>query len=172
MDISQFWASIPHGKNDPPFLLFDPTNPCLFDFHDPDSQYVMFNRELEGCFVLPFTKPMAAQPGNASVDGKAIRCIVKPVKLMGFDTWWLGLKLGGYLNEYGKTITVQVSGFRDMDGNEMIPATVTVQTEQITEPTGTYAEHEQIALRAAQDGIVLLKNGVTDWGIVVDAAEK
>lgn len=158
MDISQFWASIPHGKNDPPFLLFDPTNPCLFDFHDPDSQYVMFNRELEGCFVLPFTKPMAAQPGNASVDGKAIRCIVKPVKLMGFDTWWLGLKLGGYLNEYGKTITVQVSGFRDMDGNEMIPATVTVQTEQITEPTGTYAEHEQIALRAAQDGIVLLKN--------------
>ncbi len=34
---------------DRPYLL-NAEAPLLFDFNDPDSQYVMFNRELEGAF--------------------------------------------------------------------------------------------------------------------------
>lgn len=153
-----FWEMIPHGKNDPPMLFWDLTKPLPYDFNDPDSQYVMFNRELEGCVVLPFSKPMEPVPGKASVNGREIPCIIAPLRIAGFEAWWMGVKLGGCLHEYGKTVTVQISGFRDTDGNEMLPTAFQVQTEPKAKPDPRYAAHEQIALQAAQDGIVLMKN--------------
>ena len=67
---SNIWKAIPHGKNDPPRLLFDPGRPQSYDFNDPDSQFVMFNRELAGCFTLPFSKPMRTDlPGRACRAG-------------------------------------------------------------------------------------------------------
>lgn len=82
------WQAIPHGKNDPPRLLFDPDHPQTYDFNDPDSQFVMFNRELAGCFALPFTKPMRTDlPGRAVAGGQAIAARVVPLRLAGFDTW-------------------------------------------------------------------------------------
>ena len=158
MNEQDFWEAIPHGKNDPPMLLWDMSKPMPYDFNDPDTQYVMFNRDLEGCVTLPFTKPMDKAPGKASVDGKPIACKVCPVKLAGYEGSWIGLSLGGYLYDYGKTITVQISGFRDTDGNEMIPATLQIETAPKEKPNPAYADHEKIALWAAQDGIVLLKN--------------
>lgn len=160
MNEQDFWASIPHEKNDLPMLLYDASKPIPYDFNDPDTQYVMFNRELEGCgVVLPFTKPMdKSLPGTASVGGQTVACTLQMVKISGFDTWWLGVKLGGYLHEYGRRVEVTVSGFRDTDGNEMIPANLQIETAPRTEPDPAYAAHEKIALQAAQDGIVLLKN--------------
>lgn len=94
---SNIWKAIPHGKNDPPRLLFDPGRPQSYDFNDPDSQFVMFNRELAGCFTLPFSKPMRTDlPGRAVAGGRAISARVVPLRLAGHDTWWLGLKLGAY----------------------------------------------------------------------------
>lgn len=159
MSEQDMWAAIPHGKKDPPMLLWDMSKPLTYDFNDPDTQYVMFNRKLEGCVTLPFTKSMdPSVPGCASVDGKPVYCTVQPIKLGGFDAWWLCVKLGGLLYEYGKSVTVQISGFRDTDGNEMLPAALRLENIPKAEPTAAFAEHERIALQAAQDGIVLLKN--------------
>lgn len=158
MNKQDIWASIPHGKNDPPMLLWDMTKPMLYDFNDPDTQYVMFNRDLEGCVALPFTKPMDFTPGTATVDGKPVVCKVCTVRMAGYEGFWIGLNLGGYLHDYGKTIEVKIRGFHDTDGNEMVPATLQVQTTPKAKPDATYAAHEKIALQAAQDGIVLLKN--------------
>ena len=58
--------SIPQGKNAPPRLSWNLSEPLLYDFNDPDSQFVMFNRELEGCVAIPFTKPMSPVPGKAT----------------------------------------------------------------------------------------------------------
>ena len=46
--------SIPQEKNAPPRLSWNLSEPLLYDFNDPDSQFVMFNRELEGCVIWTF----------------------------------------------------------------------------------------------------------------------
>lgn len=150
---SNIWKAIPHGKNDPPRLLFDPGRPQSYDFNDPDSQFVMFNRELAGCFTLPFSKPM-----RTDLPGRAISTRVVPLRLAGHDTWWLGLKLGGVLHGYGREVAVEVSGFTDTDGNVMEPARLRVRTPDTAGRDPRYAAHEKVARQAAQDGIALLKN--------------
>lgn len=150
---SNIWQAIPHGKNDPPRLLFDPGRPQSYDFNDPDSQFVMFNRELAGCFTLPFSKPM-----RTDLPGRAIAARVVPLRLAGYDTWCLGLKLGGVLHGYGREVAVEVSGFTDTDGNVMEPARLRVRTPDTAGHDPRYAAHEKVARQAAQDGIVLLKN--------------
>jgi hypothetical protein len=150
---SNIWKAIPHGKNDPPRLLFDPGRPQSYDFNDPDSQFVMFNRELAGCFTLPFSKPM-----RTDLPGRAIAARVVPLRLAGYDTWCLGLKLGGVLHGYGREVAVEVSGFTDTDGNVMEPARLRVRTPDTAGHDPQYAAHEKVARQAAQDGIALLKN--------------
>lgn len=150
---SNIWKAIPHGKNDPPRLLFDPGRPQSYDFNDPDSQFVMFNRELAGCFTLPFSKPM-----RTDLPGRAIAARVVPLRLAGYDTWCLGLKLGGVLHGYGREVAVEVSGFTDTDGNVMEPARLRVRTPDAAGRDPRYAAHEKVARQASQDGIVLLKN--------------
>ena len=153
-----FWDMIPHGKTDPPMLLWDASKPMSYDFNDPDSQYVMFNRGLEGCFALPFSKPMEMTPGICRINGQELPCTIQTLNLGGFQTWWMGAKIGGALYEYGQSADLEISGFRDTDGNTMLPATIRLETAPKAEPLPAYASHEQIALQAAQDGIVLLKN--------------
>ena len=150
---SNIWKAIPHGKNYPPRLLFDPGRPQSYDFNDPDSQFVMFNRELAGCFTLPFSKPM-----RTDLPGRAIAARVVPLRLAGYDTWCLGLKLGGVLHGYGREVAVEVSGFTDTDGNVMEPARLRVRTPDTAGRDPRYAAHEKVARQAAQDGIALLKN--------------
>lgn len=158
MSEQNFWESIPHGKNDPPMLLWDMSKSMPYDFNDLDTQYVMFNRDLEGCIALPFTKLMSPIPGKAFVNGKPLECKVCQVKLAGYEGSWIGLNPGGYLHDYGKKISVEISGFKDIDGNEMIPTTLQIETAKKEMPNPDYIDHEKIALQAAQDGIVLLKN--------------
>lgn len=150
---SNIWQAIPHGKDDLPRLLFDPGQPQSYDFNDPDSQFVMFNRELAGCFTLPFSKPM-----RTDLPGRAIAARVVPLRLAGYDTWCLGLKLGGVLHGYGREVAVEVSGFTDTDGNVMEPARLRVRTPDTAGRDPRYAAHEKVARQAAQDGIALLKN--------------
>ena len=92
----------------------------LYDFNDPDSQYVMFNRELEGCALLPFTKPMQPGFGTATVDGRAIPVSVHRLRIGDFQGSWLALRLGGVLHDYGRRAQVKLSGFRDADGLRVV----------------------------------------------------
>jgi len=141
-----------------PTLLFDRSRPLVYDFNDPDPQLTMFDRRFAGCFMLQFSKPMDPEYGVAEIDGKAVDSTVQPVQINGEESWWLGLRLSGFLHDYGQKAEILLSGFRDADGNEMLPAKLSVETPKRVEPDPAYAVHEAIAYQAAQDGIVLLKN--------------
>lgn len=158
MSEQDFWNRIPHGENDPPRLFYDPSKTLTYDFNEKDTQYVMFSRALEGCFVLPFTKPMQEGYGSASVHGIPIPCTVACVSFGEMKTWWLGLDLGGQLSDYSCQVTVHVSGFRDIQGNSMVPVDLKLCTPPKIVPDQKDQVHEQVALWAARDGIVLLKN--------------
>lgn len=69
----------------------------------------------------------------------------------------LGVQLAGRLVDYGVRARLSISGFTDLNGNVMIPAEFEVITREQTGPLPQYAEHEAIALQAAEEGIVLLK---------------
>lgn len=141
-----------------PQLAWDLSQPLLYDINDPDGQLVMFDRRLAGCIALPFTKPMSEEGGTATAAGRPIPAKVCVSSIEGQPVSWLALRLTGVLCTYGQQITLQIQGFRDTEGNVMEPASLTVQTKPKAEPLPQYAAHEAVALQAAQDGIVLMKN--------------
>ena len=65
--------SIPCGKNDPPMLSWDPSKTLLYDFNDPDSQFVMFNRELyfRGFVMTDWTSYDSADVAEMAIAGNA-----------------------------------------------------------------------------------------------------
>ena len=146
-------------KADSPVLLLNANEPLIYDFHNPDSQQIVFSKELMGCLLLQFSKPMVdGNVGTAKLNGKPIYALVHSVEMFGREISWLGLKVGGYLHEYGMEAILEISGYRDRDGNEMRPVSVQLKTPDKVEPDPRYAAHDRIALQSAQDGIVLLKN--------------
>ena len=157
MGMDDFWASLPTGKEDKP-LLFE-MGPLVYDFHDIDGLYYMLDRKLSGCLVMMWAKPMnPGIRGKVTLDGREVTGWVNQyMEVMG-KLWVLGIPLRGLVTEYGKEYRLHVEGFTDIDGNEMNPQDFTVKGVYKTEPKPEDAEHERIALKAAQEGIVLLKN--------------
>ena len=157
MGMDDFWASLPTGKEDKP-LLFE-MGPLVYDFHDIDGLYYMLDRKLSGCLVMMWAKPMnPGIRGKVTLDGREVTGWVNQyMEVMG-KLWVLGIPLRGLVTEYGKEYRLHVEGFTDIDGNEMNPQDFTVKGVDKTEPKPEDAEHERIALKAAQEGIVLLKN--------------
>ncbi len=146
------------SSNDLPRLTWDMSQPFLYDFNDPDSQFVMFDRRLDGCAVLSFSKPMCEESGFATASGRLVPARVCSFTVDGKPMCWLALRLSGLLCEYGQTAEIQISGYQDTEGNVMEPVTLTVKAREKAAPLPRYAEHEKIALEAARDGIVLMKN--------------
>lgn len=70
----------------------------------------------------------------------------------------LGIPVRTLCTEYDKKYTLVVEGFRDTFGQEMERQEIVVHTLPKTEPDKKYEEHDSIALQAAEEGIVLLKN--------------
>lgn len=155
--MEDYFSQLPTGKEDKP-LLFG-MGPLEYDFHDIDGLYFMLGRQLSGCLLMMWSKPMNPQVmGIVTLDGKAVDgCVNRYMETMG-NMWILGIPLRGLVTEYGREYQLHVEGFADADGNTMSPQDFTVKGIEKTEPKPEYAEHEQIALAAAQEGIVLLKN--------------
>ena len=135
------------SSNDLPRLQWNLSQPYIYDFNDPDSQFVMFDRRLEGCAVLPFSKPMTEEGGSATVGGRLIPARVCSFTVEGKPMCWLALRLSGLLREYGQTAEIQISGYQDTEGSVMEPVTLTVKAREKASPLPRYAEHERIALR-------------------------
>ena len=157
MGMEDFFARLPRGKEDKP-LLFG-MGPLTFDFHDIDGLYFMLDRRLSGCLILMWAKPMNPEiSGKITLEGKEIKkYVLTSMAQMGY-MWILGIPLRGLVTEYGKEYALHVEGFTDVDGNRMEPQDFTVTGIAKAEPQEKYAEHEKIALQAATEGIVLLKN--------------
>lgn len=157
MDLQELFASLPRGLEDKPIAM--PTDDLVFDPDNIDGRYFELTPEAAGCVVLMFSKPMdPGIPGRATLDGvqlpkSELRCMPQMMNL-----WVLGVSVRGFATEYGKSYTLHVEGFTDTDGNAMDPQDFTVQTPNLEQPAQENAAHDRIALRAAREGIVLLKN--------------
>ena len=157
MGMEDFWEQLPTGKEDKP-LLFE-MGPLEYDFHDIDGLYFMLDRRLSGCLLMMWAKPMNPDiQGTVTLDSRVVSgCINQYMEVMG-NMWVLGIPLRGLVTEYGREYQLHVEGFVDMDGNEMNPQDFTVRGVEKVKPKPEDATHEQIALEAAREGIVLLKN--------------
>lgn len=144
-------------RKDKPVLLS--MGPLKYDFHDIDGLYFMLDRKLSGCLLMLWDRPMNPEAdGIVTLDGKRITGIVNQyMEAMG-QMWILGIPLRGLVTEYGREFKLHVEGFEDVDGNVMDPQDFSLKSVKKEEPKPEYAEHEKIALDAAREGIVLLKN--------------
>lgn len=144
-------------RQDKPVLL--PMGPLKYDFHDIDGLYFMLDRKLSGCLLMLWDRPMNPEAeGIVTLDGKRITGLVNQyMEAMG-QMWILGIPLRGHVTEYGKEFKLHAEGFEDADGNVMVPQDFKLRSVEKEIPKPEYAEHEKIALDAAREGIVLLKN--------------
>lgn len=157
MGMEDFFASLPTKKEDKP-LLFG-TGPLVYDFHDIDGLYYMLDRKLSGCMILMWAKQMdPAVKGRVTLDGIPVEnYVLQPMEVMG-NMWILGVCLRGLVTEYDREYVLHVEGFADTDGNEMNPQDLLVKGIGREEPRQENAAREAVALQAAREGIVLLKN--------------
>lgn len=151
-------SMMPRGKKDKPVLFCQSGQEIQWNINDTDGLLYMLDRDYGGCAFLVFSKEMNPKvKGIVRLDGEEVDYVLKPLAMAG-GLWMLGVKLFGRLIEYGEKKTLRVEGFTDTDGNQMDPAEYRVIAEEKTEPDPMYAEHEAVALQAAEEGIVLLKN--------------
>ena len=160
MSMNDYFASIPHGPQDPPLLISTSGfGPIVYDPHDVDGGMYMLDRDFGGCAVLTFTKGMdPSVPGVITLDGQPLEGWILKTSSMVPGAWFLAVPLRGAVREAGKDYTLHIEGFTDVDGNAMAPTDLTVTCPVQPQPDPAYAQHEQVALDAAREGIVLLKN--------------
>jgi beta-glucosidase len=144
------------GKEDKPIVV---PNTYSYDINEIDGLFCMLDRSFVGCAIISFSKPINESiHGKVIVGGKEID-EYKILNLAHFGGGQLfGIPVRGIMTEYDKTYTVHVEGFVDVDGNMMEPQEIIVKTLPKMLPVPGYEEHDSIALMAAREGIVLLKN--------------
>ena len=151
---------IPNGPKDTPFLFLLPGQERIaYDPTDKLGGMYMLDHDFKGCLTLPFSKEVLPERGKVLMNGQPVPFVVKEIRIMdNVKMYMLGIRLAGLLVDYGVEATLSVSGFTDLNGNTMTPVTLTVFTEEQAKPLPEYAAHEAVALQAAEEGIVLLKN--------------
>lgn len=152
---------IPNGPHDAPFLFLLPQakNRIAFDLDDKLGGLYMLDHDFKGCVTLTFSKEVIPSTGQVLLNGEPVPFVVKLIQIMSdIKVYTLGIRLVGRIIAYGIEADLAISGFADRYGNVMAPVRLTVYTEKRANPLPAYAEHEAIALQAAEEGIVLLKN--------------
>jgi len=132
-----------------------------YNIDDVDGQLCMLDRNFSGCLVLRFTKKMDESVyGRVTCEGKVLsKAFIKSASFGGdHKMQFLGIPVRDVFTEYGKEYVLHVEGFVDVYGVEMQPQDIVVRTLPKSQPDPAYKEHDEVALRAAREGIVLLKN--------------
>lgn len=130
-----------------------------YDIDDVDGSMYMLDHQFSGCLVMRFSKQMDESVyGKVFCEGEELPVgTLKAIAIAG-NIQMCGIPVRDVLQEYDRDYRLEVEGFRDCDGNEMKKQTITVHTLPKKMPDPTYAEHDEIALRTAEEGVVLLKN--------------
>lgn len=132
-----------------------------YEIDKVDSQLAFFSKSVNGLQLL-LTKPLQEGIGKATVDGKEIsRGEIFKIPISPFLFWIL--PVGEVAREYGKSYTVKLEGFIDINSNPLKTKIFRFKTNPQRKPDEKYEAHDSIALNAAREGIVLLKN---DQGIL------
>lgn len=130
-----------------------------YDIDDVDGSMYMLDHQFSGCLVVRFSKQMEESVyGKVTCEGKALpKGVIKAIAVAG-NIQMCGIPMRGVLKEYDKDYQLEVEGFRDQNGNEMKLQTITVHTLPKKMPDSAYEVHDRVALLAAEEGTVLLKN--------------
>ena len=130
----------------------------VYAVDEVDGKMYMINRNFGGCIALQFSKTMNEEiAGVITYQGKQCHYSFTTMELMG-NLQFLGVFVRDIATEYEKEYTLHFEGFTDTDGNVMDPEDFTFRTAPKGQPDPAYAAHDAVALRAAEEGMVLLKN--------------
>ena len=89
---------------------------------------------------------------------KNIRIISEICNVGPFRETIVGLCLQPVLTEYDKDYHILIQGIVDEDGNEMQPMEYCLHTRPKAGEEPRYEKRDQVTLKVAREGIVLLKN--------------
>lgn len=146
-----------HSQDSAPKLMMQ-SSVISYDTNDVDGRLAMLDMDFACCVTLAFSKAMdPSSRGITVVAGKQVSWCLKQVAIAR-NVWLLGVKIAGIVDEYDTEYTLHIEGFCDTDGNAMVPVDVPIKTLARAIPLPAYAAHEAIALQAAEEGMVLLKN--------------
>jgi hypothetical protein len=153
-----FLSSIPRGHQDPPRLTVREDQVLDFDIDDVDDRLFMLDRGLGGSVTTSFsTRIDLSVPGTVMLDGEPVPHLVKDLQLPGVVSV-LAVRVFGRLTVHGRDHALHVEGFTDTDGITMEPVDLIIRTRPRVAPQQEFAEHEEIARRVAEEGILLLEN--------------
>ena len=148
---------IKNGPQDAPYLFTE--DRIEYDPSDKLGSVYMLDHDFKGCVTIPLSKPVRPETGRVLLDGEALPYVAKALRFSeDIEAFMLGVRLAGAIVDHGVSATLEISGFADLNGNVMRPRRLEVFTRPQAAPLPRYAEHEAVALRAAEEGIVLLKN--------------
>lgn len=136
-------------------------NPYTYDIDDVDGMLYMLEHRFSGCLPLRFTKTMDETVyGHVTCGGQPLpEGFIKTVAITDrIKLQLLGVPVRTVCTDYDTEYEFVVEGFKDTEGNVMAPQTVAVKTLPRRMPDMAYAGHDEVALDAAREGIVLLKN--------------
>lgn len=94
--------------------------------------------------------------GTATVDGVRLTGCEQVKNALG--AWKLLVPVGQVAYENDRTYTVKLEGFRGRFSRKFPTCTFQISTVARKYPDETYAEHDEQALQAAREGMVLLQN--------------
>lgn len=156
MDMN-FLSQVPRGPMDKPILLLRAPE-MMVDNEDPDGQVAMLERDFSGCIPLSFSKPVdQGVPGQILLDGRPVQYFHRFLNYAGGISL-VGARVYPYLDKYDCVYTLHVEGFTDTDGNQMEPKDILLRTPAKVLPDPSMTQRDKLALRAAEEGIVLMRN--------------
>lgn len=141
----------------PPFIA---TAPLVYDLNEIEHQFYMFDRRCVGCIVLVCTCPIdISVMGTVELSGKKLDgCFLLPLKLpQTGDALSLVVPIRGHV-DYAGRYTLRIEGFKTVDGAYIKPMEAELTTREYPTKNPAYAEHDAVAMEAAREGMVLLKN--------------
>lgn len=123
-----------------------------------EGRFAAFER-LPYAITLRLSKPIAEDGyGVITVDGVEIPRGKQFLMDMIIKSHCLMVPVGSVAREYGKEYTMKLSGFKAIDGSAFPDTTLKFKTEARPQQDHAYDEHDEVAIQAAREGMVLLKN--------------
>jgi Beta-glucosidase-related glycosidases len=151
------FMNIPRGKHDKPILLLNGPEIAV-DCNEIDGQLAMLDRAFSGCVTLGFSKEIdKAISGKITLDGRSISYFHHVIHFRGVMPV-LAVYVFPYLDAYDHIYMLHIEGFTDTDGNVMLSRDVPIRTLPKPLANKEDSAHEALALQAAEEGFVLLKN--------------
>lgn len=143
--------------NRPPFVTIGPLE---YDLNEIEHQFYMFDHRCVGCVALVCTFAAdAGVMGTVTLSGRPLEgCFWLPLNLPTVGEHLLLVVPVRGLVAHGSSYTLRLEGFKAADGAAIEPLELPLATKPRPVQNPAYAAHDETALEAARQGMVLLKN--------------